>query len=176
MSAQTNIPKAPVSKPGVLETEIAATVRRHLRIGWWSILVFLTLGVALEALHGFKTPWYLNVSNSTRRLMFTLAHAHGTLLGVLHVAFAATVPQLSGWDTRQRVLASNSLFGAGILIPAGFFLGGLVVYAGDPGLGIILVPVGALLLFVAVFMTARAAGASKPASTPAPTAPSLAKR
>ncbi len=27
--------------------------RRHLRFGWWSLLVFLTLGIALESLHGF---------------------------------------------------------------------------------------------------------------------------
>jgi hypothetical protein len=171
MSSPTNQPKTPSPKTGAPESEIAATVRRHLRIGWWSILVFLTLGVALEALHGFKTPWYLNVSNSTRRLMFTLAHAHGTLLGVLHVAFAATVPQLAAWDTRQRGLASNCLFAASVLIPGGFFLGGLIVYAGDPGLGIILVPAGALLLFAAVFLTARAAGASQPAPVSSPTSP-----
>jgi hypothetical protein len=41
-------------------------------------------------------------------------------------------------------------------MPAGFFLGGVFVYAGDPGLGILLVPVGGILLFAAVFMTARA--------------------
>jgi hypothetical protein len=41
-------------------------------------------------------------------------------------------------------------------MPVGFFLGGLFVYAGDPGLGILLVPVGGLLLFVAVLLTALA--------------------
>jgi hypothetical protein len=39
-------------------------------------------------------------------------------------------------------------------MPAGFFLGGVFIYAGDPGLGILLVPVGGILLFIAVFMTA----------------------
>jgi hypothetical protein len=29
------------------------------------------------------------------------------------------------------------------------------IYAGDPGLGILLVPIGGILLFIAVFMTAR---------------------
>ena len=41
------------------------------------------------------------------------------------------------------------------LLPAGFFLGGLYIYSGDPGLGIALVPAGGLLLFVAVALTAR---------------------
>ena len=59
-------------------------VRRHLRFGWWSVLVFLTLGTALEVMHGFKVDWYLNVANETRRLMWTLAHAHGVLLGLVH--------------------------------------------------------------------------------------------
>ena len=73
------------------EASTLPLVRRHLRVGWWAILFFLTLGVVLEALHGFKVPWYLNVANETRRLMLTLAHAHGVLVGLLHIAFAATV-------------------------------------------------------------------------------------
>ena len=34
-------------------------------------------------------------------------------------------------------------------------LGGLVIYNGDPGVGILLLPIGALLLFGAVFLAAR---------------------
>ena len=52
---------------------------RHVRFGWWSLLFFLTLGIALESLHGFKIGWYLDVTNETRRYMFTLGHAHGTM-------------------------------------------------------------------------------------------------
>ena len=40
--------------------------RRHLRFGWWSLLSFLTLGIALEAMHGLKVQWYLDVSNETQ--------------------------------------------------------------------------------------------------------------
>src|SRR5215471_12678578 len=86
-------------------------VGRHLRFGWWSLLVFLTLGILLEGLHGFKVGWYLSESNSTRRLMFTLAHAHGTLLGVLQIAFAASLPHLPAWTSRNRCLASNCVAG-----------------------------------------------------------------
>jgi hypothetical protein len=45
---------------------------------------------------------------------------------------------------------------ASLLLPGGFFLGGLVYYAGDPGPGVLLVPVGAVLLLTAVFLMASA--------------------
>ena len=64
-------------------------VRRHLRFGWWSLATFGLLGLVLETLHGFKVGAYLDVSNETRRLMWTLAHAHGTLLGLVHLGFAS---------------------------------------------------------------------------------------
>jgi hypothetical protein len=112
------------------------------------LLVFLTLGLALESLHGFKVGWYLDVANETRRLMWTLAHAHGTLLAILHLAFSATAcddrrgaaPRPAAWRRR----ASACLFGATVLLPDG-----------DPGLGVLLVPLGALLLWAAVWLTAR---------------------
>ena len=43
-----------------------------------------------------------------------------------------------------------------MLLPGGLFLGGVTVYAGDPGVGVALVPVGAVLLLLAVFLAARA--------------------
>jgi len=138
--------------------ESVQLIRRHLRFGWWALLVFLSLGLALEILHGFKVSYYLKVSNETRRLMWTLAHAHGTLLALVNLGFAFTVRLLPGWSARGRGVASVCLRGATLLMPAGFFLGGLVVYSGDPGLGIILVPIGALLLFAAVLLTASGAG------------------
>ena len=70
---------------------IPSTVKRHLSIGWWLILAFLLLGVTLEFLHGFKSSYLLDVSNETRRLLWRLSHAHGVLLGMLHLGFAATI-------------------------------------------------------------------------------------
>ena len=137
-----------------MKDDAAAIERRHLRFGWASLLVFLTLGMVLASLHGFKIGWYLDVSNETRRLMWTLAHAHGTLLSLVHVAFALTTRVLGSF--RAHRVASSCLIGASILLPGGFFLGGIVVYEGDPGPGILLTPVGALLLLVAVGLTARA--------------------
>ncbi len=123
----------------------------HLRFGWWSLLVFLTLGLALEAMHGFKIGWYLDVGQEVRRLMFRLAHAHGALLGVLHIAFAGTlyIAEPGGWTT---VFASRGLTIASVLLPLGFVLGGFGIAGGDPGVGVIFVPLGALALFVAVVL------------------------
>jgi len=114
--------------------------RRHLRFGWWSLLLFATLGLVLESLHGFKVRAYLDVSNETRRLMWTLAHAHGTLLAVIHIVFGLTLRGGSGPALANQRLISTSLYAGSVLLPGGFFLGGVVFYAGDPGVGVLLVP------------------------------------
>jgi hypothetical protein len=148
------------AKPARETADPAADVGAvHLRVGWWALLFFLCGGIALEALHGFKAGFYLDVGNETRRLLFTLAHAHGTLLAVLNLLFAATLPALPALRGASLVAASRCLIGALILLPGGFFAGGVVIHDGDPGLGVLLVPPGALLLVVAVFLTARAASA-----------------
>src|SRR5213082_4226155 len=121
---------------------------RNLRFGWWLLLVFLAVGAILEALHGFKIGWYVDVRNETRRLMFTLAHAHGTLLALVNIAAGLTGRNVDRFSLRPSV--SFALFWAAILLPAGFFLGGIVIYDGDPGLGVWLVPVGAILLFYSI--------------------------
>lgn len=136
-----------------------SVVKRHLTFGWWSLLIFLTAGLILESLHGLKSQAYLGVHQEMRRLMWTLAHAHGTLLGVVNLGFAFMVYVTSRWAEKRRNLASGLLRAATILMPAGFFLGGLFTYSGDPGLGILLVPIGGILLLVAVLITALAAAA-----------------
>ncbi|MCA9634630.1 MAG: hypothetical protein KC420_01165 [Myxococcales bacterium] len=130
-------------------------IDRHLRAGWWALLIYLVLGFGLEALNGFKVGWYLDVDNETRRSMFRLAHAHGALLGLCNLALASTLG--SGRVVVGRVgLASACLLAATVLLPGGFLLGGLVIYDGDPGLGIALVPIGALLLVIGVGLVAVA--------------------
>lgn len=135
--------------------DLQRAARCHLAAGWSAVLLFLTLGIVLETLHGFKVGFYLDVGNSTRRLMWTLAHAHGTLLGMINILFALTVRHES-WAGAGRRTSSVALLGATVLLPGGFFLGGIKIYAGDPGLGILLVPVGALALLLAVTLTAVA--------------------
>ena len=135
-------------RPSKRALPVTQLADRNLRFGWWSLLVFLSLGGVLEALHGFKIGWYVDVGNETRRLMFTLAHAHGTLLALVNIAAALTVRMVERFALRPSV--SLGLIWAAILLPAGFFLGGIVIYDGDPGLGVWLVPIGAALLFYCI--------------------------
>jgi len=144
-----------MTSPTEPDLQLDLLMGRHLRLGWWSLLLFLCAGVALEALHGFKLGFYLDVSNATRRHMWTLCHAHGTLLSLVNLAFAASLFHLPHPTAKALCWASTSLSASTVLLPGGFFLGGLWIYAGDPGLGIALVPLGALALFVATLLTAR---------------------
>ena len=130
---------------------------RHIRIGLVCLLVFLSLGMILETLHGFKFSFYLDVDQETRRLMWTLAHAHGTLLALVHFAFVTTVVSLKDWTGPSRVLSSRSLTAASVLMPLGFLLGGFGAVEGDPGTGVLLVIPGGTLLFVSILLAALAA-------------------
>jgi len=138
------------------EAEIETLVQRHTRFGWRALFVFLSLGLVLEGLHGFKIGWYLDVSNATRRHMWTLAHAHGTLLAMLNLIFAGTIRHESTRFVRGLRLGSACLLSGAILLPLGFFLGGWFIHEGDPGVGIVIVPVGAVLALITVFLAARA--------------------
>lgn len=130
-------------------------VRRHLLFGWGSLLFFLTLGLILEAFHGFKIGWYLNVTNESRRLMLTLSHAHGALLGLVHIAFALTL-RAQQLELKEWVGAvSLSLVGASVLLPGGFLLAGFFIWGGDPGLGVFVAPVGGLLFLLAIATIVR---------------------
>jgi len=142
--------------------------RRHLRFGWWSLLVFATLGLLLEALQGFKVAAYLDVSNETRRTLWRLAHAHGTLFGVVHVLFGLTMRTEPERLFPRARLISLTLIGASVFVPGGFFLGGFGFVGGDPGLAVLLVPVGAVMLLSALFLLARSVvgdEAAKPAGS-----------
>lgn len=129
---------------------------RCRRFGWWSLLVWLSLGLLLEALHGFKIGWYLDVANDTRRLLLTLAHTHGALLSLLNVVFAASLRDVDPHTPALARAAHCLRFGA-LLLPLGFLLGGVFVLGGDPGFGIVLVPVGGVFLLVGVATAARLA-------------------
>ena len=120
----------------------------HQWFGWATLFVFLVLGLVLETLHGFKLSWYLDVGMENRRLLFTLAHSHGALIGLIHLALAAHASRMQ-WGLALRT-CSWALCSATILLPGGFFLGGLFLMGSDPGLGVLLTPLGGLLLALAV--------------------------
>lgn len=132
------------------------TLRRHLRFGWLSLLIWLSMGLVLEALHGFKVGFYLEVANSARRHLWTLAHSHGALLAVVNLVYAWTSSRL-----QLPRASSGMLMAASLLMPLGFLLGGLSVHDGDPGVGVFLVPVGGVLLLGAVGLTAKAVWTSR---------------
>ncbi len=115
----------------------------------------MLFGLALEGFHAIKADWYLEQASETRRLMFTLAHAHGSLLGLLNIAFGLTVGR--GLSGRSPEAASRLLAAGTVLLPAGFFLGGLYLYAGDPGLGAALAPIGALAVLAAAALASLGA-------------------
>lgn len=138
-------PRPEAQRDATARAVIAAT--RHLRVGWWCLAVYIALGIALEALHATKAGLFLDVGNETRRLMFRLAHAHGTLIGLVNVAYGLTL------ERRPRAaspLASAGLLAGLVLVPLGFFLGGVWARGGDPGMGAALVPAGAIALVLGV--------------------------
>jgi len=115
----------------------------NLRAGLWALFGFSALGLGLEALHGFKVGFYLNVDNDTRRLMWRLAHAHGVLLGLVNVGYALVA---RAWPRLEDRLAARALSTALWLMPLGFFLGGAFARGGDPGLAIGLAGAGGVAL------------------------------
>lgn len=132
--------------------------RRHGRFGWTWLLIWLLFGLTLEMLHGFKAAEYL--LDPIRREFWTLAHFHGVTLALVNLIYVrwAESEQL---PISQRNLASWCLIGGSILMPLGFFLGGLVHFEGDPGIGIFLAPPGALLILITVFLQTVAAWRNK---------------
>jgi hypothetical protein len=138
-------------QPTLTEHKLA---RRHGRFGWTWLLLWLLLGFTLEMLHGFKISEYL--LDSIRREFWTLAHFHGVTLALVNLIYVrwAESEQL---PVNQRNLASWSLIAGTVLMPVGFFLGGLIHFEGDPGLGIFLAPPGALLILFTVLLQTIAA-------------------
>ena len=118
--------------------------RRHRIGGWWGLVAFVSLGLVLDGLLAFKIDGYMDPGASVRRELWTLAHAHGTVLSLVHVAFASFLSHRPAFGT--AALASLTLFVALALMPLGFFLGGLSPAEGDPAFGIWLVPLGGVSL------------------------------
>ena len=129
--------------------------RRHLRFGWTALFAFASVGAALEVLHAFKAGFYLDVGSETRRLLWRLGHAHGVLLALLQIAFAFTLSHTAEGCEQRLQRASACLLASGLLLPLGFLLGGVCAAGGDPGLGVLLVPLGLPLLLAGLWWTAR---------------------
>jgi hypothetical protein len=127
----------------------------NLRAGFWALCGFSALGLLLEALHGFKLGFYLDVGSETRRLLWRLAHAHGALLGLLNVCYALAA---RSWPRLEDAAAARALLAALLLMPSGFFLGGAFARGGDPGASVGLAAAGGLALLFALAKIAWKAG------------------
>ena len=128
--------------------------QRALNTGWLLLAVYLPLGLTLEALHALKVQVYFG--SELRRELWTLAHAHGTLLGILCLVFASLGDRAVA-DTSRRARVSSLLRSGAILMHLGFLFGGILNYEGDPSLAILLVPFGGVLLATALLLAARSA-------------------
>lgn len=120
--------------------ERASSYARMMLQGWVSIAIWMSVGLLLEGLLGYKIPSYLN--DLERRELFRLAHTHGTFLGLVLVVAALCLDR----GVSLPRAASLSLSIGSALMPLGFLLAGIWHPEGDPGLAIWIVPPGALLI------------------------------
>ena len=72
----------------------------------------------------------------------------------------ADAPPLLQTTIGQALDAAALRWGA-LTLPLGFLLGGLVIHDGDPGIGVVLVPIGAVMLLYGVGSAARTLGKIK---------------
>ena len=119
---------------------------RTVTTGFYLLAVFLPLGLTLEALHALKVDIYLE--SAMRREMWTLAHAHGGILGVLCLVYGPVAERFL--PPPKHANPARLLRWGAIFMPLGFLLGGIGNHEGDPSLGILLVPLGGVLLLVAL--------------------------
>lgn|SRR5882724_820414 len=113
--------------------------------GWASLAFWISVGLLLETLLAYKAPAYLG--DLQRRELFRLAHAHGTLLGVVLVLTAVWARGRAASLSRPALLALRA---GSVSMPLGFLLAGIWHPEGDPGWAIWLVPGAALLLIFAL--------------------------
>ena len=116
---------------------------------WFSLAFWLSVGLLLEGLIGFRAPAYLQ--DEMRRELFRLAHAHGTLLSLLLLIVALYLaskqispPNAAIWPLRVGT----------VLMPVGFLLGGIWHTETDPNFLVFLAPLGGILLIFGIVVVA----------------------
>ncbi len=135
-----------------------ASTATCLAAGWTLVTVSLAGGLLLESFHLVKLPSYLDIH--LRRELWTLAHAHGTLLGAIAVLFGISAERLLP-DPVVRARAARLVLWGAVLVPFGFLGGGIANAEGDPSLAILLVPAGGLLLLLGLGLLARGAWSAR---------------
>lgn len=116
-----------------------------LRQGFITLACWMTFGLFLEGLLGYKIPIYLN--DNMRRELFRLAHTHGALLSVILIIVAICL-RLDFFQSNNYLQYSLRI--GSIVMPLGFLLGGVWHYESDPGIAVWLVPVGAVMVIFGI--------------------------
>jgi hypothetical protein len=125
------------------ENDKAINVSGLLLQAWISIAVWMSFGLLLESLIGYRVPAYLR--DDVRREIFRLAHTHGTLLNLVLLGAALCIERGLALPSKMGLMA----FRVGVvLMPVGFLLGGIWHTEGEPGLGVWLAPLGGVLVIM----------------------------
>ncbi|MBL9102766.1 MAG: hypothetical protein JNL82_17600 [Myxococcales bacterium] len=124
---------------------------RHLRWSLALVALFLAMGLWLEAMIGLRAAGW--VDDPLRREFLRLGHAHGGILGLVNVGVAWALGQLHTPQRWAGTIRRATLLGA-LLVGGGFVAGGLTHGPTDPGLPVLVVPAGALMLLGGVVATA----------------------
>ena len=131
-----------------------AEARRARAYGWTALSLSAIAGLTLEALHGFKVGAYLD--DELTRMLLRLAHAHGVGLSLVVLVYSvAGVPILAHRPDGGLAIGRLLRIGAA-LVPLGFLAGAIGHPEGDPSLGVLLVPVGGLLVIASLIALAVA--------------------
>jgi hypothetical protein len=108
------------------------------------ICFWIFFGLLLDSFMGMKQLFYL--SDPVRREMWRLAHTHGTLMTLVFLAYM----HFRGIAKKQH---ENMMFIGALLMPVGFFLGGILTTEIDPFIGVFLVPIGGLLFVLGLLLS-----------------------
>lgn len=139
-------PTTPALAAKLEESPAGAAVCNSMgRQGWIGFAIWMTFGLLLEGLLGYKIPSYL--ADPQRRELFRLAHSHGTLLSLLLVLAALWIER--GHAAPHRAACFILRLGT-VLLPVGFLIAGIWHFESDPGFAIWLVPSGTVLVIFAV--------------------------
>jgi hypothetical protein len=127
------------------------TASLHVRLSLLLVAAFLGLGILVESMLGTRAAALMD--DPLRREFVRLGHAHGGLLGLLNLGIGWAMAQLrtpEGWARKVRIAAWSGASCVGL----GFLGGGVWHGATDPGVLVLLVPTGALLLLSALIAVA----------------------
>ncbi len=129
------------SETKIEETSFEKNVSSLIFHGWLGLAFWMSFGLLLEGLLGFRAPVYLQ--DSVRRELFRLAHTHGTVLSLVLLLAAFTLRNMVASSNNFATLALRV---GSVLMPFGFLLGGIFHPKDDVGIGIFLAPIGGLMI------------------------------